>query len=338
LRRPWFKGVVNLMLGAILASSAFLNQIEYRTESHAEPRIYLDVVNGTAPAPAQYRIGVIDAAEYLAVHSHLHLAIVLGILDLLALFLAGFTLLHLLRQASLYRRARFPIQVLGEVSFLVLTQFYLAWLLWYHRPETLTTAASLACALFFLSRSKSSGQTAGRAVAAALGLLLISVAQSLVRADVSLTLNLGILLVCLFAYEDHFSIPKWPLAFTAGAGALLTVAIQYVLMHRIFPKASYGDTPVFQLRHNLTEPVSELPFLLFAIPFLWTVWRVFRRGDFAAGPSKALLVASMFFLAMWLVVGRIEEVRIFLPYTFALVPLTAMLAMRKMQSGLERAQ
>jgi len=42
-----------------------------------------------------------------------------------------------------------------------------------------------------------------------------------------------------------------------------------------------------------------------------------------------LLAGSAIYVAMWLVVGRIEEVRIFLPYAVALAPLTCICATRR---------
>jgi hypothetical protein len=42
----------------------------------------------------------------------------------------------------------------------------------------------------------------------------------------------------------------------------------------------------------------------------------------------------MVFLAMWVTVGRIKEVRIFLPFALALAPLTAELAMQCFLPGI----
>lgn len=54
-----------------------------------------------------------------------------------------------------------------------------------------------------------------------------------------------------------------------------------------------------------------------------------RRATAVDASSWALLVGSAIYVAMWTVVGRIEEVRIFLRYAVALVPLTCASAMQR---------
>jgi hypothetical protein len=42
-----------------------------------------------------------------------------------------------------------------------------------------------------------------------------------------------------------------------------------------------------------------------------------------------ILAGALIYLGMWLVVGRVKEVRIFLPFALALTPLTVELAMQR---------
>ena len=66
-------------------------------------------------------------------------------------FVAVFVLFLVLRRSAVYRKASLAAQWFGAAGFMVLVQFYLAWLLWYQRPETLPTAAILALALLLLA-------------------------------------------------------------------------------------------------------------------------------------------------------------------------------------------
>jgi hypothetical protein len=54
----------------------------------------------------------------------------------------------------------------------------------------------------------------------------------------------------------------------------------------------------------------------------------------------ALLAGSAIYMVLWFVVDRIEEVRIFLPFAVALIPLTCACAMERFVSapGAQEAQ
>ncbi len=111
------------------------------------------------------------------------------------------------------------------------------------------------------------------------------------------------------------------LAASVLSGALAT-AMLYLLIHRIFPHANYGDTPVFQLVRNLS-PVQLIPALLFLAPTTYTFSRGSRDGAAGEGQAETLLLSSALYFVSWAIVGRLEEVRIFVPFAFALIPQTA---------------
>jgi hypothetical protein len=322
------KKVVGILLGLVVLSAGFLDYWSYSQAFHSEPGIWMDVVNGTANAPSQYRIGVIDTAYFLARHTHLALRYLLTVLDVIAAFIAVFALFFVLRRSAVYREAGAAGQWFGAVGFLALVQFYLAWLLWYQRPETLPTAAILALAMLLLV------VRLPRATVV-VGFLLLAVVQGFVRADVGFALHLGILVVCLTPLGRGFALPRGWQGGTSFAALLIVVGIQYWLMRLAFPQAHYGSTAVFQLLTNLSSPVSWIPFVLFMGPSAWTAWMVRRYRAGAAG--AAMLAGSLIFLGMWLVVGRIKEVRIFLPFALALAPLTIEVAMQRFLAG-ERSE
>jgi hypothetical protein len=114
---------------------------------------------------------------------------------------------------------------------------------------------------------------------------------------------------------------------------LIAVGIQFYLMHVVYPHAGYGSTPVIELKLNLVEPLRWVPFALFLLPWAWLAATLARRRATAEAPGLALAIGSAVYLAMWFVAGKIDEVRIFLPYAVALVPLTCVCAIQRFVSA-----
>src|SRR5258708_5177522 len=270
------KRVVSVLLSAIVLSAGYLDYWAYSQAFYKEPNIWMDVVSGTGSAPSQYRIGVIDTAYFLARHLHLGMRHTLALLDVISGMIAVFALFLVLQRSAVYRRASVATQWFGAASFIILVQFYLAWLLWYQRPETLPTAAILAVALL-VGAGKPGPAWRGGAGGIIIWLLVLGVAQGFVRADVAFTLHLGILLVCLTPAGKGFALPRWVQAGTSIVAMLLALGIQYYVMKRVYPQANYGDTPVLQLFLNLKSPSAYAPFLLFLLPAGWTAVILARR-------------------------------------------------------------
>jgi hypothetical protein len=320
------KRVVSVVLSLIVLSAGFLDYWNYSQTFYREPGIWMDVVSGTAQAPGQYRIGVIDTADFLARHTHLGLRHTLAVLDVIAGLIAVFALFVVLRRSLIYRRANQAAEWFGAAGFVVLVQFYLAWLLWYQKPETLPTAAMLSLALLLLTvRLPERWGT----IVPVVGLLLLAVAEGFVRADAAFALHVGVLLVCLTPAGRGFALPRRLQAGTSLVAAVLAVGIQYWLMRRVYPQANYGETQVLQLFLNLKATEQFVPFLLFLVPFAWTAAMLMRRRYQTDSAGIGMFTAAVIFLGMWVTVGRIGEVRIFLPFALALAPLTVELAMQR---------
>jgi hypothetical protein len=325
------KRVVSVLLSTIVLSTGYLDYWAYSQAFYKEPNIWMDVASGTASAPSQYRIGVIDTAYFLARHLHVGMRHTLALLDVISGMIAVFALFLVLQRSAVYRKASVTAQWFGAASFVVLVQFYFAWLLWYQRPETLPTAAILAMAVLLVA-GRPSGSARVSAIGTAgrvLGLLLLAVAQGFVRADVAFALHLGILLVCLTSAGKGFALPRGLQAGTSLLAMLLALGIQYYLMKRVYPQATYGDTQVVQLFFNLKSPSAYAPFLLFLLPSAWTAAMLRGRRYQVESWGVGTFTAAVVFLGMWVVVGKIAEVRIFLPFALALAPLTAELAMQR---------
>jgi hypothetical protein len=331
------KRVGSVLLSAIVLSSGFLDYWSYSQSFYQFPGIWMDVVSGTGKAPEQYRIAVVKTGYFVARLLHLEMRHTLTLLDVTAGLIAVFALFLVLRRSVVYRNAGAVAQWFGVASFVVLVQFYLAWLLWYQRPETLPSAALLAVALLLVAVKPPMPERWGK-IGAIVGLLLLAVAQGFVRADVGFALHVGILLVCLTPVGEGFALPRRVQAGTSLVAALLVLGIQFYLMKRVYPEANYGHTQVLQLFFNLRSASGYLPFLLFMMPLGWTVVMVARRQYLAGSAEIAILAGSVIFIGMWVMVGRIKEVRIFLPFALALAPLTVELAMQRFLPGMDGSE
>ena len=292
------------------------------------------LVRGLGPAPQQYRIGVVQVAAALRSHLHLAMRHSFALVDLLTATLAIAVLFRLLVRSELYGAAGTAARWAACGAFTALVAFYLPWSLWYIRPETWTTTASIALLLWCLTRE--TGQRgAWVRVAATLAIALV---QAVVRADVVILMELGVFLVCLLRPATSLALRRWVQAATSLAAALLAGGVQLYLSHVVYPQASYGSTPVWQWRLNLLEPGRWLPFVVVMVPYAWFVRRGTQKVEGAPLSSveiasRAMLPGSLMYLGVFLVLGKMDEVRIFMPFLLALTPAMALLLLRQASAG-----
>ena len=324
--------VARLLLAFVVCSTIFADYWEYSKQYHANPDTWMDVLRGTADAPQQYRIGVPWVADLLRRHGHMGLRHGFTLIDLLGAAVAVYLLFALFARTEAYRNASEVQRWFGAAAFLFLVQYYFAWITWYQRPETMASAGVLAATLWLLSVPLPFSRGVSMAVAPA-AMLVLAAMQGFIRADVAFAVHLGVLLVCLTRAGCGFAIPRGVQAATSVLAVLIAVGIQLYLMHVAYPHAGYGSTPVVELKLNLVEPLRWVPFVLFLLPWAWLAATLARRRATADAPGLALAVGSAVYVAMWFVAGKIDEVRIFLPYAVALVPLTCGCAIRRFASA-----
>ena len=326
------------LLALVIGATTFLDYWSYSQQFYREPAVYTDVLRGTASAPIQYRLGAVYLASFIAKLGHLGLRHGMTIVDGISVAIAVYLLYSVLERSASYQAASNHARWFGSAVFVLLVQFYLAWITWYQRPETLPTAALTAASLWlFTSRSQPGRSKASRfrpgtlrsSLPVGTSLVLVATAQALVRADVTVAVFLGVLLICLFTSAEGLALSRGVLVATSLSCVAVGAGIQYGLSHVLYPTASYGSTPVFQLVLNVKDRLRIFPFVIFMTPWAWTLLRALRKRDTAPNASMAMLTGSTIFLALWCVVGKIDEVRIFLPFAVALVPLTAQLAMQE---------
>ena len=315
-----------LLLLFPLLTTIFMDYWGYSTEAHRNPEDLDALVRGTGPAPQQYRIGVLRLAEFLSRHSPLALRHGFTLVDLACAAIAIYVLFSLLVGSESFRAAQRGAQWLMVGAYVFLVQLYLSWSLWYQRPETFTTVAAAALLVWLLVRAEARS-VGGRALLVA-GTLLIASLQALVRPDVVITLEVGVALLCVSGRAGRLALPRWMQAATSLLAVGIAAGVQFYIIHRMYPHASYGDTPVFELKLNFRDFERWPPFFLALAPYLWLLWTVVRRraGSAAEGleaASLAIVPGSVLMLGLFLLLGRMDEVRIFLPYAMALAPMTA---------------
>ena len=69
------------------------------------------------------------------------------------------------------------------------------------------------------------------------------------------------------------------------------------------------------------------------LPWLWLVTALTRRHATVEAPGMALAAGSAIYVVLWFVAGCIDEVRIFMPYAMALIPLTCACAIERLSAG-----
>lgn len=319
--------VAHLLLTIAVLTLGFADYWAYSASYRQNPDMYQDLLQGTGRAPEQYRVAILMLGDFLARHSPLAMRHALATIDTAAAFVGIFTLFFLLRRSTAYRQASAVKKWFAAATFLLLVEFYFAWVLWYQRPETLANFALIALTLLLLTVPLPLARTPLYLATAAL-MLALSALQGFVRADVGFALHAGIFFVCLTRAGEGLSLSRPVQASISALALMITGGIQYDLMHIRYSQARYA-TSVFQLLHNLTSPMEWLAFGLFLMPYVWTAYIALRRQRRIQGPDAALLSASILYFAMWILLGRAKEVRIFLPFALALVPLTVTLALEQ---------
>jgi len=299
----------------LVAAFTFLDSWTYSQNYYKYPEEFEELAAGHGLAPAQYRVGIIFVAKKLKI-LHLGYRHSFALIDFICAMLAGWFLLEVMFKSQAFLSANPVKRWLHVFIFLGLVSYYLSWACWYQRPETMSCALYVAASLYVLSVFDSTD--------AAPALLMLTALQAFVRADVAILFNLALAVYYVaFKGGGGFVAKRSVLVVVGIAGLVMSVGILWVLMHVVYPNATYGDTAVFQIKTNL-RPSQWIPFLLFFAPTLYTYLHIKRELDHEVKGAKAvLLLASTFYLISYALMGRLQEVRIFLPFAFALMPQTA---------------
>ena len=299
----------------------------YSNVDHYWPTYWLPYVHGTALAPEQYRVGVKLTAWWLVQHFHWGFRLGFTLMDVVGLIVAVLLTYNLLERRQTIRDAGVGMQWFAAAAVFALAAYYLAWAGFYFRPETLPSVGlTVVMAWLWSARPK---PNPGGSIAIAVALVLASAVQASIRADIPCALNAGIFLVSLTASGREFSLPKRLAIVTSFTCIAVAAGTQLYIMHVLYPHASYGSTPVFMVTRDLHQWLGLPPFLVFMLPVVWTGVQAWRRRATLDGPSRGLLLGAAIYLILWLLMGKIDEVRIFIPFAIALAPLSAEMVLRK---------
>ena len=308
--------LVNLFVVAISSSYAFMDWINYKRTFAVHPDGWMLYFSGQVEAPGQYRIGIWDAVLWMHRWLHLKPYDALTLIDVFCVAGSLWVGLRLLRSLDFYQSAPSSVRWLANVGAFSLAEYYIVWGYWYQ------TGATMPSVLFVvLSMALVYGAILRDRMLARCLLICLGIIQAFIRADVAVILHAGIFLAYFFGTKRAAFPDRRPQAVTSLLIALLAGGVQLYLMFVRFPNARYGAGGVVRVTENL-HPEMLLTMLLGLFPYWVLVGLILSKRYKPDGPTVALLASSALYLVVWFVVGRLEEVRIFLPFAFALVPAT----------------
>ena len=309
--------LIPLFISAISLSYAFLDWDIYRQKFLVHPDGWMLYFSGGIQAPWQYRIGVWEAVLWLHQSFHLKPYDTLTLMDVLCLALSLWLILRVLRNFEAYKTVSLQTRWLATAGVLFLAEYYLVWGHWFQTEDTLpsilfvTLSVALVCGEIVRSR-----------ILTCLLLVCLGGIQGFIRADVAVVLHAGFFLAVFFNKQ---SVPLGR-AWQAAASLLTALAagcVQLYLMLVRFPNAHYGSEGVIQLANNL-KPEMWATMLLALLPFWLLLGLAVSKRYRPSAVTAMLLTSSLLYFPLWATVGLLDEVRIFLPFAFALMPATVL--------------
>jgi hypothetical protein len=272
-----------------------------------------DKFSGTLSEGDQYRIGMAYMARFLELHTRLRPNQSIPFIEFLTYALALVLLYLQFRSSPRLQAARpsYRLVVLG--FFFTAVQLPILWIFPWERTETLPTAFYLAAIVLLVVRRS-------RMPFALVCLLAIvlTLIQALMRSDATVIAGVAILVTA--AIDIPFPRPR---ASTAVLGLLCCAvggATQLYLQRVAFPIITQTQTPsTFQLLANFSPRYGTLhipAFLIGILPFAVTLFLLRRYRLPLESSDKLVLWICLIYLPIWITLGIVSEVRIFVPYLF----------------------
>jgi hypothetical protein len=300
----------------IASGYTFLDYWNYSRTWHEGSREWETLLAGHGLAPAQYRIGVIRVAGLLASLTHTHVRHMFAVIDLVCLAAGLLLLFRLLMRSSAFAAAERTGKWLQASLGLGCVLLYLLWSFWYQKPET--------CATLLLVVLSAVATQWRRPAPAAVVLVLLALLGATVRADAIVAFHAGFLVTCLLPQGKGLPLGRGVQMAASAASLLAAIGVEYVIMHVLYPHAP-RDVSAFQLLNNLKAPAVYLILLMSLFPWWLTLRLAASRWRALDGWSLALLAGSAAHFALFYCFGMGGEVRIFLPFAMAVMPVTVML-------------
>ena len=309
----------------ILFTSFSFFLIQYDRMRTAGPGIDSLIRNslaGVMPAPDQYRIGLALVFHFLQLHAHIRPNQSLPLIEFLSYAFALMLLYFIFRCSPRVENATDSHRLVLLGFFLTATQFPILWIFPWERWEVLPTTFYLAAVVILIVR-RSRVPFAFVCLLAA----LLSLGQAMMRADVPVALGIAILLSAALAIP--FPRPRSHIAILGLLCGTMGGATQLYMQCVAYPNVTYSPTtPRFQLLANLNllHPPMHIPIFLTALLPLIVSLVLLRRHHLPLDPSdKLVLLILLVYLPLWVTMGLVVEVRIFVPFLFLASPTIAKL-------------
>ncbi len=307
-----------VFVGAISLSYGFSDWDIYRRKLLGAGDAWKMYLHGGIDAPWQYRIGPWLVVDWMDRLFHARPHDTLTLIDVLCLALALWTMLVLIRKSERYRSASSRTRWLALAGALFIAEYYLAWAHWYQTSVTMPSILFVMLSMALIDRRILHSKLLNCLLLVALGCI-----QGFIRADVAVVLHSGIFLAIVFNRKTSVPLGRVRQAATSLLTAAIAGCVQLYLMFIKFPRAKYDAGGVVRLSTNV-HPGMWLVMLLGLFPFCILLGLAASRRYRTNGPELLLLTSSVLYLALWATVGLLDEVRIFLPFAFALIPATTM--------------
>jgi hypothetical protein len=209
-------------------------------------------------------------------------------------------------------------RALAVALFLAFIQFPMMWVVPWQRPETLPSALYLACAVTLLARPT-------RRMLWSVLLIALTIWQAFVRADVAVIFGMALSIGSSLKNSLAAFGPRSLNLMRGLAIALVAGSVQLYLQFIRYPHLPYPqETSVIQLRSNLTpHGLRGLTFALLPVALIVAMF-VVKRVKLTAFDVLVILTSALY-LPVWMAVGSVNEVRIFVPFLLALCCVAAKL-------------
>lgn len=283
----------------------------------AEPSLqawYQMKAAGTLSNGDQYRIGVPFLAHFLEVHTHLEMRQSIPLIEAIC-FAGGLVCLYRLLIASpMFRNFSSARRLFAFGLFFAAAQLPILWIFPWERPETLPTMFFLAAASIVILESR---------IPLALACLLavvLSFAQSLARTDAPAFLGAATLIAIPFV---RFRRPRWATALLGLLCIFIAGVMQLYLRNRfpdIHPAQVMATVRLSENFNPFIAPIHVPVFLTAMLPFFFSLELVRRYRLRLDATDWLTLITALLYFPVYVLLGIVQEVRIYVPYLFLLSP------------------
>jgi hypothetical protein len=268
----------------------------------------------------QYRIALPYLVHFLELHAHLRPNQSLPLIEFLSYAFALMLLYFLFRCSPRVEDATASHRLVLLGLFFAAAQFPILWIFPWERPETLPTTFYLAALLLLVVR-----RSRMPFALVCLLTLLLTLVQSLVRADVPFVV--GIAIVLSAAMSIPFPRSRAHIAVLGLLCAAVAGAAQLYLQH-VFPlqTAQHKFTTRLGANLDLIHPPLHLPiFLTGLLPLIVSLFLLRRHHLPLDSSDKLVILMCLLYLPAFVAIGLVVEIRIFVPFLFLASPAIAKL-------------